>query len=93
MLSGLRTEDSLDIDGDMNIYDFFELIGLDEDDADEFESETAGGWMIEMLGHYPQEGEALEYESPAHEETKEIIELTALKVNDRRVEKIDVKIK
>ena len=27
------------------------------------------------------------------EATKEIIELTALKVNDRRVEKIDVKIK
>ena len=86
-------ENEYEVDGDMNIYDFFELIGLDEDDADEFESETAGGWMIEMLGHYPEEGEILEYESPSHEETKEIIELTALKVNDRRVEKIDVKIK
>ncbi len=86
-------DNEYEVDGDMNLYDFFELAGLDEDDADEFESETVGGWMIEMLGHYPAKGELLQYECPSHSETEEILELTALTVNDRRVEKIDVKIK
>lgn len=86
-------DNEYEIDGDMNLYDFFELAGLDEDDADEFESETVGGWMIEMLGHYPAKGELLQYECPSHSETEEMLELTALTVNDRRVEKIDVKIK
>ncbi|MDO4939141.1 MAG: hemolysin family protein [Lachnospiraceae bacterium] len=85
-------DNEYEVDGDMNIYDFFELVGLEEDDADEFESETVGGWMIEMLGHYPAEGEKLRYECPSHEETEEVLELTALIVNDRRVEKIRVKV-
>ena len=80
------------VDGDMDLNDFFELAGLDEDDADEFESETVGGWMIEMLGHYPAEGDVLRYECPSHAETEEVLELTTVKADDRRVEKISVKV-
>lgn len=86
-------ENEYEVDGDMSIDDFFELVGLEEEDADEFESETAGGWMIEILEHYPEEGEKTLYECPTHSETEEKLEVTALKVNDRRVEKIAVKIK
>ena len=86
-------ENEYEVDGDMSIDDFFELVGLDEEDADEFESETAGGWLIEIMGHYPEEDEKTVYECPTHAETAEKLELTALKVTDRRVEKIAVKIK
>ena len=97
-------ENEYEVDGDMNLYDFFELTGLDEDDADEYESETVGGWMIEIMGHYPAEGESVLYDVTAKDavenpeeynagEGTQLLKLTALKVDDRRVEKIDVKIK
>ena len=85
-------ENEYEVDGDMSIDDFFELVGLDEEDADEFESETAGGWLIEIMGHYPEESEMTVYECPTHAETAEKLELTALKVTDRRVEKLKVKV-
>lgn len=86
-------ENEYEVDGDMDLNDFFELVGLDDDEADEFESETVGGWMIEMQGQYPVAGDSFEYECRSHAETEEVLVLTALSVNDRRVEKIDVKIK
>lgn len=86
-------ENEYEVGGDMDLNDFFELVGLDDDEADEFESETVGGWMIEMLGQYPVDGDSFKYECRSHAETEEVLELTALAVNDRRVEKIDVKIK
>jgi len=81
----------LRIDGDMNLYDFFELIGEDEDIAEEYESDTAGGWAIEMLEHYPKVGETFEWEKKPidnGDEPETVIRFTVLEVGDHRVEKL-----
>lgn len=71
------------IDGDMNIHDFFELIGRREEEADEYESETVGGWVIEIAEHYPQQGEEISFEN---------LTITVLSTDERRVEKVLVKV-
>lgn len=50
------------VEGDMNIFDFFEEIEFETGD---FESEytTVGGWAIEMLEGFPEEGASFEYEN------------------------------
>jgi len=75
------------IDGDMSIYEFFDFLDLDEDVADEYESETVGGWAIEMLEHYPVEGESFDWEC----ENKKIL-VTISEVDERRVEKLLIKV-
>ncbi|MEG1710230.1 MAG: hemolysin family protein [Clostridia bacterium] len=40
------------VDGDMNIYDFFELVGYDDKDFDSDYS-TVGGWVTEILERFP----------------------------------------
>ena len=49
-----------DVDGDMNIYDFFELVEYDDKD---FESEytTVGGWCTDMLEKFPEPGETFDF--------------------------------
>lgn len=49
-----------EVDGDMNIYDFFELVDYDDR---EFESEytTIGGWCTEVLEKFPQVGDTFEF--------------------------------
>ncbi|MGE4352986.1 MAG: hemolysin family protein [Oscillospiraceae bacterium] len=51
-----------EMDGDLSISDFLELMQWDEDSF-ETESATIGGWTIEMLGHFPTEGESFDYEN------------------------------
>ena len=48
--------------GDMNVYDFFEELGVSDRD---FESDytTVGGWAIEMLEGEPHEGDSFEYKN------------------------------
>ena len=53
-------ENDFMIDGDMNIPDFCELLGISEE-AFDYESNTAGGFMTEYLGHFPKEGDAIEF--------------------------------
>ncbi len=55
-------EDIYTVEGDMNIFDFFDAIELD---VNNFESEytTVGGWAIEMLDGFPEEGAAFDYEN------------------------------
>lgn len=55
-------DNTYDVSGDMNIYDFFELLEIDDDD---FESEytTVGGWAIEMLDGQPHEGDGFSYKN------------------------------
>ncbi len=50
------------VEGDMNIFDFFEAVDFDEGD---FESEytTVGGWAIEMLEGFPEEGASFKYKN------------------------------
>lgn len=54
------SENVYDVDGDMNIYDFFELVEYDDR---EFESEytTVGGWCTEVLEKFPQVGDSFEF--------------------------------
>ncbi len=68
------------LDGDMSVYDFLELAGLDEANFD-FESETIGGWTMEMLDGFAQPGDHFEYEG---------FSVTVLETDDKRVEKLRV---
>lgn len=68
------------IDADMPISDFIELCELDENEFD-FESITAGGWVIEYYGDFPTEGVTVEY---SH------VKVTVLQMDGRRVEKLKI---
>lgn len=72
----IEHDDDFEVDGDMILDDLFEELELPES---EFESETVGGWCIEILGHYPEPGEGFTYEN---------ISLTILEADERRVEKV-----
>lgn len=76
-----RSDGVYELDGDMVIGDFTELVGINEDDFD-FESETVGGWTIEMFGAFPEVGESFEYED---------MSVTVLEMDGLRVEKVLVK--
>lgn len=76
-----RSDGVYELDGDMVIGDFVELVGINEDDFD-FESETVGGWTIEMFGAFPEVGESFEYED---------MSVTVLEMDGLRVEKVLVK--
>ena len=72
------SEDSWELDGDLPIGDFLELAGLDEDGFD-FESETVGGWVMELNEGYAPPGCTVVYGD---------IEITVLEADDKRVEKV-----
>ncbi len=76
-----RPDGQYELDGDMLIDDFFELVGIQEE-ALEAESETLGGWTIEMFGSFPEVGQSFEFENL----TVEVLEMDGL-----RVEKVLVK--
>ena len=73
-------EDSWELDGDLPIGDFLELVGLDEDSFD-FESETVGGWVMELNEGYAPPACVVRYED---------LEITVLEADDKRVEKVRV---
>lgn len=54
--------DKYTVEGDMNIFDFFDALDMDEDD---FESEytTVGGWAIEMCEGFPETGSVFNYKN------------------------------
>lgn len=81
-----RAEGEYELDGDMAIDDFTELVGLD-DDGFETESSTVGGWTLERFGAYPKEGESFVYS-----EFDETITVTVLKMDGLRVEKVLVRV-
>lgn len=75
-----QEENVYDIDGMMNIFDFFELV---EYDSKDFESEytTIGGWCTEMLEDFPEVGEKFSFEN---------MDFEILAMDERRVEKVRV---
>ena len=73
-----KSEDEFEVDGDLPISDFIELVGIKEDDF-EAESETAGGWTTEMLGDFAKPGDSFEYED---------LQIKVLSTDGRRVERI-----
>lgn len=75
------TESEFELDGAMPVSDFIELMNIPEDDFD-FESETVGGWTLEMFGAFPAEGESFEFSG---------LTVTVLSMDGRRVERVLVK--
>ena len=53
----VKNDNEFEVDGDLPIGDFLELVGIDEDSF-EAESDTVGGWIVEKLGHFPTSGES-----------------------------------
>lgn len=72
--------DKYSVEGDMNIFDFFEAIDFDEGD---FESEytTVGGWAIEMLNGFPEEQASFKYRN---------LTVTIDSIEDHRITKLTV---
>ena len=75
--------DKYSVEGDMNIYDFFDAIDFNEGD---FESEytTVGGWAIEMLEGFPEENASFQYEN---------LVVTIDSIEDHRITKLTVTVK
>jgi len=69
-----------ELDGDMAIGDFLELTGIDEDDFD-FDSETVGGWVMELNEGFAAPGDVLTYGD---------LTITVLETDDKRVERVRV---
>ena len=68
------------VDGDLNIYDLFELVDLNDKDFDS-EYTTVGGWITEMLERFPEPGDEFDYKN---------LHIEVLSVDDVRVEKARV---
>lgn len=77
-----RPDGQYELDGDMVISDFLELVGIKEKDF-EAESETVGGWTIEMFGAFPKPGDSFRYGN---------MSVTVLEMDGLRVEKVLVKL-
>lgn len=67
-----------ELDGDMSIGDFVELLELNEEEF-ETESSTVGGWTLEQFGGFPEEGQQFSWDG---------YQVTVLKMDGLRVEKI-----
>ncbi len=76
-----RSQGEYEIDGDMPIGEFLDLMHLREEDFT-FESETVGGWTIEYFGAFPEVGDHFLYRD---------ISVTVLAMDDRRVERVLVR--
>ena len=69
------------LDGDMSIADFIDLMRIVDKDFSP-ESETVGGWTVEMMEKFPQPGESFTYGG---------LQITVLDADERRVEKVLVR--
>ena len=76
------SETEYQVDGDMNIYDFLELIEYDDRDY-ESEYTTVGGWCTDMLQKFPETGDTFDFAN---------ITVTILDVDKMRVGNIKVDI-
>lgn len=70
-----------EIFGDTPVSELVELMEWEEDSFD-FESETVGGWVIEMMEGFPSVGQSFVYRNA---------EIVVLEVEERRVVKVRVK--
>lgn len=77
-----HTEGEYELDGAMTMSDFLELVGINENDFDA-ESNTVGGWTLEMFGEYPQKGDSFTFRN---------VTVTVLSMDGRRVERVLAKV-
>jgi CBS domain containing-hemolysin-like protein len=73
-------ENTYELDGDTPISDLLELMNWNEDSFD-FESETVGGWCIEMLDEFPEPGSSFVYENA---------EFRIIDTDERRVTRVRI---
>ena len=76
-----RADGLWELDGDMSIGDFIELLELNEEEF-ETESATLGGWTLEKFGSFPDEGSVIRWEN---------LSVTVLVMDGLRVERVLVK--
>ena len=77
-----HNDSEFEIDGGMPVTDLLELAGLKEEDFDA-DSATVGGWTVESIGSFPNEGDSFTYKN---------MKISVLKMDGRRVEKVLVKL-
>ena len=77
-----HNDSEFEIDGGMPVTDLLELAGIKEDDF-EADSATVGGWTVESIGSFPNEGDSFAYKN---------MKITVLKMDGLRVEKVLVKL-
>ena len=65
------------VSGSMNLDDFCELTGVDYESED---SDTLGGFLLELLEHFPEEGECYE--------TKDGVRFQILSMDKKRIETV-----
>lgn len=73
-----HAENLYELDGDMSMSDFLEMLGRSEDSIDT-DSATVGGWTIENFSRFPVQGESFEFEN---------LTVVVLEISGQRVEKI-----
>ncbi len=77
-----RNDDEYELDGDMVLDDFLELMGISEENF-EADSDTVGGWTLERFGSYPKPGDSFRYEN---------LQISVLVMEGRRVERVLAKV-
>ena len=73
-----RADGVWELDGDMSVGDFTELLGVSEE-ALESESATVGGWTLERFGAFPAAGDHFDWAD---------LSVTVLKMDGLRVERV-----
>ena len=79
-----KSDNEFIIDGDMNIYDMFEEVGLDEEEL-ETDYETVGGWCTEVLDDFPKKDDTFTFKNLK----VTILAVDGVRVENVRVEKIE----
>ena len=75
-----RSDGAFEVDGDLPIADFAELLEMEEDDLFT-DSATAGGWTIEKCGAFPSAGDTVEADGVR-------VKVLEMDEDGRRVEKL-----
>jgi len=75
-----RPDGAFEVDGDLPLGEFAELLGVEEEDLS-LESATAGGWTIEKFGAFPKAGDSFTADGVT-------IKVLAMDEDGLRVEKI-----
>ena len=76
-----QPDGTYELDGDTPVADLLELMNWSEEDFD-FESETVGGWCIEMLDGFPEAGQAFAWKDAM---------VKILETEERRVRRIRIR--
>ena len=77
------TDDTFDISAELSVSDFLERIGAEEGEI-ESEMNSMGGFVMELLGHVPENGETAVFGR---------FELTAVMEGEQRIDRLKVRIK